>query len=288
MAADAQPAAIGQGAVGEHAEHREGVASPGGNIDHAVGGNLHRQRIVIGREALHDLRRREIDDGDAVADVLRDVEEVPARRHGDAGRVAAAGLVRSFRRQHDAALERRDTVRPGVAMDHVVVAAGDVELAPVAREREAVEGRVLLQGLRDPARRQVDDLDALLAPAAQHHHRLAAARRERQPQRHAPEIHHVSRGIEAQAGRQGLGRLRLRRRPRAQDGARRERPHPADRGRPDRIQGAAGGRRCLPGRGQQQRHEEAGRATADARRSAHRGLLPGPRLIAASTSTAPS
>ena len=48
---------------------------------------------------------------------------------------------------------------------------------------------------------QIDDLDTLLTPTAEHHHSLVAAERGHDIERHAAELDRITHAIEADAGR---------------------------------------------------------------------------------------
>ena len=184
------------------AKDGDGVSTPGRHVDAAVARDLHGVRIMIRREPLHHLAGGDVDDGQAVADVFGDVDEARARCRGDAGGISRARLVRHLLSEHDPRAQFRRLAVPGVTVDGVVVAAGYVEHLSVGRERRAEKRSRLRDRLRDPQRLQIDDLDSLLAPAAEHHDQLLSARRGHHSHRHAPQIEHGAFGVEPLSGRQ--------------------------------------------------------------------------------------
>ncbi len=78
---------------------------------------------------------------------------------GDSGRTRCL-------RQFDLVLERSATVFPRVEKDQVDIAARDAKAMAVRRESSTVECAILDERLCDLPRLQIDDLNALLAPAA--------------------------------------------------------------------------------------------------------------------------
>src|SRR5271157_1619533 len=80
----------------------------------------------------------------------------------------------------------------------------------VGREGGAVECAILEQRLRDLPRLQIDDLNALLAPAAEHDHSSVLVRREYEIDRQAAEVNRFAGGIESHAGRERRSEERLR------------------------------------------------------------------------------
>ena len=70
----------------------------------------------------------------------------------------------------------------------------------IGRKGRAVERAVLKQRLRDLPRLQFNDLNALLAPAAEHDHRLVASGRDDEVDGQAAEFNHITHRIEPHAG----------------------------------------------------------------------------------------
>lgn len=144
-----------------------------------------------------------------VADVFRQVNEFPVGRDCDTRGIAGAGTVGSLRlRQFEFAGECRSAIFPGVNEKQIGVAARDVERMAVGRERDAIKCGILLQRLRDLPRLQVHDLDALLAPAAEHHHGFVAAGRNDEVERHAAELNGIAGRIKTNAGGKRRGKDR--------------------------------------------------------------------------------
>ena len=79
----------------------------------------------------------------------------------------------------------------------------------VGREGGAVECAILRQRLRDLPRLQIDDLNALLAPAAEHDHGSVLFRREYEIDRQAAEVNRFAGRIESHTGRQRRSEERL-------------------------------------------------------------------------------
>src|SRR5882672_3005484 len=79
----------------------------------------------------------------------------------------------------------------------------------IGRESSTVERAILEQRLRDLPRFQIDDLNALFAPTAQHDHSSVLFRREYKIDRQAAEVNRFAGGIEAQTGRQRRSEERL-------------------------------------------------------------------------------
>jgi hypothetical protein len=76
-------------------------------------------------------------------------------------------------------------------------------------KRGAVERTILEQRLRDLPRLQIDDLNALFAPAAEHDHGSVLFRREYEIDRQAAEVYRFAGGIESHACRQRRSEERL-------------------------------------------------------------------------------
>ena len=72
----------------------------------------------------------------------------------------------------------------------------------VRREDGAVERAILEQRLREIPRLQIDDLNAPLAPAAEHDHGSVLFRREYEIDRQAAEVNRFAGGIESHTDRQ--------------------------------------------------------------------------------------
>jgi hypothetical protein len=126
---------------------------------------------MIGRKPLRDLAGRGVHHCESITDVLGDVNEFSVGRECEARRIACARAVCRFcLRQLELVHERCRTVFPRIDKEHVRVAPRDPEASAVGREGGAIESSILEQRLRDLPRLQIDDLDALLAPAAQHDH----------------------------------------------------------------------------------------------------------------------
>jgi hypothetical protein len=79
----------------------------------------------------------------------------------------------------------------------------------VGREGGAVERTILEQRLRDLPRLQIDDLNALLAPAAEHDHGSVLFWREHEIDRQAAKVSRFAGGIESHTGRQRRSEERL-------------------------------------------------------------------------------
>src|SRR5277367_5803433 len=79
----------------------------------------------------------------------------------------------------------------------------------VGREGSAVECSILEHRLRDLARLEIDDLNALLAPTAEHDHGSVLFRREYKIDRQAAQVNCFAGGIESHAGRQRRRKERL-------------------------------------------------------------------------------
>jgi hypothetical protein len=79
----------------------------------------------------------------------------------------------------------------------------------VGREGGAVECAILEQRLRDLPRLQIDDLNPLLAPAAEHDHGFVLFRREYEIDRQAAEVDSFAGGIESHTGWQRRSEERL-------------------------------------------------------------------------------
>ncbi len=146
-----------------------------------------------------DLARRGIHNGEVIADILCHVDELSVGRYGDARGIAGACAVRSLcLRQHELVLERRCTVLPRIDEQHVGVAARDVEVLPVGREGGAVERAILQQGLRDPSGLEIDDLNALFPPPAEHDDDFVA-RSDNEIDRQTAQLDGIADRIESQA-----------------------------------------------------------------------------------------
>ncbi len=199
MAADRHAAGLEERAVATRAVHGDRVATPRRDVDPAVRCQLDRVRIVVGRQAIDHFPLGQVEHGQVVADVLDDVEILAVARHRHTGRIARAALVLFLLADDELALEGRGAVLPAVAVDRVVVAAGDVERFAVGRERRAIERRILRERLRDLPRGDVDDLDPLLAEAAENHDELLPARCREQRQRQATQLHGLADRVESDA-----------------------------------------------------------------------------------------
>src|SRR6266849_4610319 len=79
----------------------------------------------------------------------------------------------------------------------------------VGREGGTVECAILEQRLRDLPRIQIDDLNALLAPAAKYDHGFVRFRREYEIDRQAAKVNRFTGGIESHTGRKRRGKERL-------------------------------------------------------------------------------
>src|SRR5258708_5519178 len=79
----------------------------------------------------------------------------------------------------------------------------------VGREGDAVEGAILEQRLRDLPCLQIDDLNALLAPAAEHDYGSVLFRGVYEIDRQAAEFNRFAGGIEPHTGRQRRSEDRL-------------------------------------------------------------------------------
>ena len=145
-----------------------------------------------------------------IADVLGDIKEFSVGRERQSRRIACArAILRFCLRQFELVLDRRRPVFPGVDEKQVGVAAGDAEAMAVGREGGPVERAILEQRLRDLPRLQIDDLNALLAPAAEHDHGSVRFRREYEIDRQAAEVDRFAGGIESHTSRQRRSEERL-------------------------------------------------------------------------------
>src|SRR6516162_3460131 len=185
MAANFNAPKISEPTVSENMKVGDGGATPGGDEemaaaeDDAVG-------VVIGGKALNDLACLWVYNREAIAYVLRHINELAARCNRNAAGIARARVVgRLHLGQFQFTRERRLAIFPRVNQEHIGVAAGDVERVAIGRERSAIECTVLEECLRNLPCLQIDDLDTLLTPAAEHHHSLVAAARWHYVQRHA-------------------------------------------------------------------------------------------------------
>ncbi len=186
-------------------EYRNRVRSPRRNINSPVGSNFHCIWIVIGRQSLDHLLFRQIHNSNAVADVLRHVQIISSRRHRQACRIARARSVSLLLTQHDLAHEFRCAIFPGIAEYRVIVAARDIQFLPISRKCHPQKRGVLFQCLRHSPRLQVNDLQPLLAPTAQHHCNFLSTRRHRHPQRHAPQFDRIPHRVKVHSRRQRVG-----------------------------------------------------------------------------------
>ena len=171
MPADLDPAEIRERSVRQNAELRHRAAAPSRDEHLTVRRERDAIGIMIGRKPLRDLTGRGVYHREPIADVFGDINEFSVGRERQSRRIACARAVRRFcLRQFELVLQRRGAVFPCIDEEHVGVAAGDAEAMAVGREGGAVECAILKQRLRDLPRLQIDDLNALLAPAAEHDH----------------------------------------------------------------------------------------------------------------------
>src|SRR6516162_6817298 len=186
MAANFNAPKIRKPAVSENMKVGDGGAAPGGDEDMAVAAEDDAVGVVIGGKALNDLARRWVYNREAIANILRHINELTARCNRNAAGIARARAVgRLHFGQLQFICEHRLAIFPRVNKEHIGVATGDVERVAVGRERSAIECAVLEECLRNLPCLQIDDLDTLLTPAAEHHHSLVAAARWHYVQRHA-------------------------------------------------------------------------------------------------------
>src|ERR1043166_2819362 len=165
--------------------------------------------VVIGGKSLYDLARRGVYDSKAIANVLCHVNKLAVRRDCKARRIAGAHTVSSLCcGQFEFIRECGCAILPLINEERIGVAARDVQRAVVRREGSAVERAILWRCLRDLPRLQVNDLDALLAPAAEHDNGFVQAVRDHGVKRHAAKIDSIANRTEAHAGRQRRGKDR--------------------------------------------------------------------------------
>src|SRR6516165_5841387 len=96
MAAHINASEIGELSISENMKVGDSRTSPRRDEKMAVAAKDDTIRVVIGRQALHDLARRAVYDCQAIADVLRHVNELAARCNREAGRVARARAIGRF------------------------------------------------------------------------------------------------------------------------------------------------------------------------------------------------
>src|SRR5436309_2871270 len=113
---------------------------------------------MVGSQSLHDFIFGEIHDGNAIADVLGDIQIISMERCSQSRRITRAGLVRLLLTKHNFAREFGGAVSPRVTEYRVVVAAGDVEGLPVPSKSDAQKRGRLFQRLGHALRLQVNDL----------------------------------------------------------------------------------------------------------------------------------
>src|SRR6516225_10949963 len=207
MAANFNAPKISEPAASENMKVGDGGAAPGGDEEMAVAAEDDAVGVVTGGKALNDLARLWVSHREAIAYVLRHINELAARCNRNAAGIARARAVgRLHLGQFQFTRERRLAIFPRVNKEHIGVAAGDVERVAVGRERSAKECAVLEECLRNLPCLQIDDLDTLLTPTAEHHHSLVAAERGHDIERHAAELYRITHAIEADAGRERRGK----------------------------------------------------------------------------------
>src|SRR5215813_2328077 len=159
-------------------------------------------RVVIGGKALHNLTRSRVYHREAIADVLRHINELAARCDSDPGRIAGARALSGLRlSQFQFFGECRRPIFPRVNEKQIGVASGDIERVAVRRERRTVECAILQQCLGDLPALQIDNLNTLLAPAAEHHYSLITTESRYYIERHAAKLDCLTHSIKADAGR---------------------------------------------------------------------------------------
>src|SRR5208337_753799 len=189
----------------------QGAAAPSRDEHLTVRSERDAIGIMIGRKPLRDLAGRGVHHRKPIADVLGDIKEFSVWRERQSRRIACACAVRRFcLRQFEPVLEGGGAVFPCIDKDYVGVAAGDAEAMAVGREGGAVECAILEQRLRDLPRLQVNDLNALLTPAAEYHHSSVLFRREYKIDRQTAEVNRFAGRIESHTGRQRRSEERLR------------------------------------------------------------------------------
>ena len=203
MPANLDPAEIRERSVRQNAELRHRAAAPRRHKYLTVCRERDAIGIMIGGKPLRDLARRGVHHREPIADILGDINEFSVGRERQSRRIACArAVLRLCLCQFELVLERGRAVFPRIDEEHVGVAAGDAEVMAVGREGGAVECAILEQRLRDLPRLQIDDLNALLAPAAEHNHGSVLFRREYEIDRQAAEVDRIADGIESHTGRQ--------------------------------------------------------------------------------------
>src|SRR5438045_9608948 len=90
MTADFDTTNVRQRAIREDAELREGRAAPGRDEESPIGRKRDAIRIMVGGDALLDVARRGIHNGEVIADILCHVDELSVGRYGDARGIAGA------------------------------------------------------------------------------------------------------------------------------------------------------------------------------------------------------
>src|SRR3984893_13548944 len=179
MPTDLDPAEIRERSVCQNAEQRHRAAAPS-RAD---------TLIMICTNPSRDIAGRGVPHCEPIADILDDIKEFSVGRERQSRRIACARAVRrSCLRQFELVLEGGRAVFPCVDEEYVSVTTGDAEVMAVGREGGAVERTILEQRLRDLPRLQIDDLNALLAPAAEHDHGSVLFRGEYEVDREAAEV----------------------------------------------------------------------------------------------------
>src|SRR6516162_9718599 len=93
MAANFNAPKIRKPAVSENMKVGDGGAAPGGDENMAVVTEDDAVGVVIGGKALNDLARRWVYNREAIANVLRHINELAARCNGNAAGIARARAV---------------------------------------------------------------------------------------------------------------------------------------------------------------------------------------------------
>ena len=187
-------------------EHRQRAGAPVRYVHRSIGRHRHSVGISPGGEPLHHRSRRDVDHGERVGEVFRDVQRASVSREGQTRGIARAVGRRSVgaplaRGEDDRVGELHAVARPAVAIHHVGVPPRRVERGPESREGETDERRRLLDRLAHLTR-PVDDLQAMLAPSAEQQYEAAARGRRNHAEGHLPHGARDAGRVENSAGGQ--------------------------------------------------------------------------------------
>src|ERR1700687_2712344 len=139
MTSDAYSSALVEHCIPARAENGNRPTAPRGRIYTSVRSYQHAVGITLGAEPLHHTARCKVDHRERVAKILRRIESSSIGRDRNSSWIPDSVFPCRLHGQNNAVRELRRAIAPVEPVDHILIAARDVQRAPIGAERQPKE-----------------------------------------------------------------------------------------------------------------------------------------------------